>query len=373
MKKILLTSLLLTCFILTGFPQAPFNFNYQAVARDLSGNIMKNTPVKLKISILKTNTNGDVGYSETHLVTTNNIGLINLEIGKGNEKSGSFESIKWGLDKHFIKIEMDKDAGSNYKLLGTSQLLSVPYSLFAGNGVQYDLSLTCNESTEGIIRYNSETKKMEFCDGTSWHPFGSGGSNPNCGESFIDSRDGQVYPTVQIGNQCWMAKNLNYGTYAESIPNSTTQHTDVSNNGVVEKYAFDNDVNNFNAYGGLYDWNEMMNYSNVEGSAGICPSGWHIPTIDEIYELVDMVGGWNTAGQALKIGGSSGFDFELGGTRTAKGQFSELVLGAIWTSTKSASHPDTRANHISFNGSTDNAVKSTDVMFVGKACRCLKN
>ena len=231
----------------------------------------------------------------------------------------------------------------------------------------FDIKLVCILSSILIISISGCTKD-DNDDGPD-----SNEDDFICGELLVDERDGQSYSTVKIGAQCWMAKNLNYGTYAESIPNSTTPHTDVSNNGIVEKYAFENDANNFNTYGGLYDWNEMMNYKTTDGSQGICPDGWHIPTTDELYELVETVGGWNTAGKALKIGGSSGFNFELGGTRTAKGQFSQLGLGAIWSSTISASHPDTRANNISFNGSTDNAGKSTDVMFVGKACRCIKN
>ncbi len=372
MKKLLFSSILLACFLVAGITQSPFNFNYQAVARDLSGNVMKNTPVKLKISILKTNASGEVGYSETHLVTTNNFGLINLEIGKGNDKAGTFQSIKWGLDKHFIKIEMDKNAGNNFKLLGTSQLLSVPYALFSGNGVQYNLDIGCNEMNEGMIRYNWETKSMEFCDGESWNSFGSGGSNPSCGEDFIDSRDGQVYPTVKIGSQCWMAKNLNLGVYKESIFTNES-HSDVSNNSVVEKYALENDESNFALFGGLYDWSEIMKYQNVEGSQGICPDGWHLPSDGEFDELIEAVGGNQNGGKALMIGGSSGFEFPMGGSRTHKGGFSTTGIGTIWASTISLSHPDTRAYNIYFSAGADNVSSATDVMFVGKSVRCVKD
>lgn len=372
MKKSIIISILLAGFFISAYCQAPYNFNYQAVARDISGDVLSNTPVKLKISILKTNVSGQAAYSETHLLTTNNFGLINLEIGKGNEKSGSFEAIKWGLDKHFIKIEMDKNGGNNFKVLGTSQLLSVPYSLFSGNGVQYNMSLTCNETTEGMIRYNNEKKTMEFCDGAAWNSFGNSGSNPTCGEDFIDPRDGQVYPTVKIGSQCWMAKNLNFGIYKESVF-TNDDHSDVKNNGTVEKYAYDNTENNFNVYGGLYDWQEMMNYNFTEGSQGICPDGWHVPSYDEYVELVETIGGWNDAGKILKMDGSSGFDFLMGGSRTAKGGFAGIgTSGSLWTSTFSTSHPDTRAWNVYFIQNGDNGAKATDLMAVGKSVRCIK-
>ena len=101
----------------------------------------------VRLSILKDNITGTAVYIETHASTTNNLGLINLEIGKGTAVSGSFSSIDWGGDDYFIKIEIDENGGSNYALVGTSQLVSVPYSLFAkkaGNGTQW--SDTVNNS-----------------------------------------------------------------------------------------------------------------------------------------------------------------------------------------------------------------------------------
>jgi hypothetical protein len=91
-----------------------------------------------------------------------------------------------------------------------------------------------------------------------------------CGLDLLDIRDGQSYPTVQIGNQCWMAKNLNIG---EMMISSYTgyNHSSVSNNGITEKYCQNNDSSNCLIYGGLYDWDEMMNYTTMEGARGICP------------------------------------------------------------------------------------------------------
>jgi uncharacterized protein (TIGR02145 family) len=93
----------------------------------------------------------------------------------------------------------------------------------------------------------------------------------SCGQSMTDPRDNQVYNTVMIGTQCWMAGNLNIGTRIDS---SVSQ----SNNGLIEKYCYHDLESNCEIYGGLYSWNETMDYHTAPGSQGICPHGWHVPT-----------------------------------------------------------------------------------------------
>jgi uncharacterized protein (TIGR02145 family) len=93
----------------------------------------------------------------------------------------------------------------------------------------------------------------------------------SCGQPLTDPRDNQVYNTVHIGSQCWMAGNLNIGTRIDS---SVAQ----SNNGLIEKYCYHDLESNCAIYGGLYWWNEAMDYHTTPGSRGICPQGWHLPT-----------------------------------------------------------------------------------------------
>lgn len=90
---------------------------------------------------------------------------------------------------------------------------------------------------------------------------------------------GHLYPTVQIDEQCWLKENLNIGTM---IHGDSTMH----DNGIIEKYCYDNNPENCNEYGGLYQWWELMNYYEEEGSKGICPEGWHISTQDDLLSLV---------------------------------------------------------------------------------------
>lgn len=146
-----------------------------------------------------------------------------------------------------------------------------------------------------------------------------------CG-TVKDTRDGNTYDTITVGTQCWMRENMNIGT---RINAGTDQHNDST----IEKYCYNNQVLNCNnphpTYpdGGLYQWNEAMQYSVTEGAQGICPDGWHIPTDAEWYTLEyylkstgqscsgmrDTVFECSTAGSKLKPGGSSRFEGNLTG------------------------------------------------------------
>lgn len=131
MKKTLLTVATILAFSILSFAQTPEKIQYQAVARNSSGSIIANQLVGYQISILQGSANGTSVYTETHIGLTNGYGLLNLQIGNGTVVSGSMSSIDWSSNIHFVKIEMDATGGSNYQLMGTSELLSVPYALNA--------------------------------------------------------------------------------------------------------------------------------------------------------------------------------------------------------------------------------------------------
>ncbi|MFH7015341.1 hypothetical protein [Flavobacterium sp. FlaQc-47] len=132
MKKITLALLLLSSFTIL-FAQAPQKMSYQSVIRKADGTLVATTLVNIKISILSGSATGTPSYVETQNTTTNNNGLVTLEIGAGTPVTGTFSGINWGAGSHFIKTEIDPTGGSNYAISGTSQLLSVPYALYAGS------------------------------------------------------------------------------------------------------------------------------------------------------------------------------------------------------------------------------------------------
>jgi uncharacterized membrane protein (UPF0136 family) len=129
MKKIITLSLLFITFL--SFGQVPQGISYQAIALNSSGNPVVSSNVSLRLSILDTSISGTVLYSETQLRTTNAQGLFNLVIGQGTLVSGVFNTINWGTNAKFLRVEMDATGGTNYALVGTTQLLSVPYALAA--------------------------------------------------------------------------------------------------------------------------------------------------------------------------------------------------------------------------------------------------
>jgi len=137
--------LLLTLFITNlVFTQAPQGFKYQAAVRDSNGDLITNQAISVKVNILQTSASGNIVYSEEHAVESNSNGLVNLTIGNGSVLSGDFSTISWGNDDFFVQIMIDPEGGTNYIELGTSQLLSVPYSLYS-------------EKSGEVGQYNSDT------------------------------------------------------------------------------------------------------------------------------------------------------------------------------------------------------------------------
>jgi hypothetical protein len=113
------------------FAQAPQSISYQAVVRNASGSIIANTQVGMKISILADSATGTAVCVEEFTPTTNDYGLVTLQIGSSN--TTDFEAIDWSYQDYFVKVELDPEGGTSYTEMGTSQLLSVPYALYAKN------------------------------------------------------------------------------------------------------------------------------------------------------------------------------------------------------------------------------------------------
>lgn len=113
----------------TAFAQAPEKMSYQAIVRAKDNALVINSNVSVKIIIHQGTYNGAVVYQETHMATSNSNGLVSLEIGAGSVSIGSFSSIAWQQGLYFIETQVDPTGGSNYNVVGTSQLSSVPYAL----------------------------------------------------------------------------------------------------------------------------------------------------------------------------------------------------------------------------------------------------
>lgn len=193
-----------------------------------------------------------------------------------------------------------------------------------------------------------------------------------CKNSEAVKYHGHLYPTVQIGEQCWFKENLNIGAM---ISGDST----MSDNGVVEKYCYDDDILNCDEYGGLYQWHELMNYSEDEGTQGICPEGWHIPTEFDYMDLKDgysgsefkergnqhWLPGYNNGGTNL-----SGYTAYASGYRQIDKKFYQQGQDAPYSSSTKLTYDwvwfiEFNVGNIIFYGTTKKEA--------GNAVRCIKN
>jgi hypothetical protein len=159
MKDTVFTFLLFFLFNFSASAQAPQAFNYQAVVRNATGQVLANQSVGLKIDLVQ----NDIVYSETHAATTNAFGLVNLNVGRGAVQFGQFDTIHWEQHPVNIKISLDAAGGSNYEVMGASELLSVPYALYADKAAEVD-SLPADAEKGDLLYY----------DGTAWQRLPSG-------------------------------------------------------------------------------------------------------------------------------------------------------------------------------------------------------
>lgn len=128
--------LLLLAFNL--FSQAPQKMSYQAVIRNASNTLVTNQNIGMRISILQGSPGGSAVYQETQTPVSNINGLVSIEIGAGTVISGTFSAIDWLAGPYFVKTETDPAGGTNYTISGTTQLLSVPYALYANSANEND-------------------------------------------------------------------------------------------------------------------------------------------------------------------------------------------------------------------------------------------
>jgi hypothetical protein len=162
MKRTITLAILLLTF---GYAmaQSPQKMSFQAVVRNNTNTLLSNQPVGLRISILQGSASGTVVYSETQTATTNSNGLVTIQIGGGTTISGDFAAIVWANGPYFIQTETDANGGTNYTLISTTQLLSVPYALYAQTsgssipGPQGPIGLTGATGPQGPIGLTGAT------------------------------------------------------------------------------------------------------------------------------------------------------------------------------------------------------------------------
>jgi uncharacterized protein (TIGR02145 family) len=193
-----------------------------------------------------------------------------------------------------------------------------------------------------------------------------------CGASKV-SYGGKDYNTILIGNQCWLKENLDIGM---KINHGTLPQ----NNATIEKYCHSDLQANCDAYGGLYEWNEAMQYITTPGTQGICPDGWHLPTLAEFEALAAAVNGDGNSLKAIGqgVGGGegtnlSGFSALLAGGHSPTLSYGDLgIIGYFWASNEYELNPVWAwYMHMYFNQSS--ILYSIDVKVDAMSVRCIKD
>ena len=303
------------------FAQAPQGFNYQATVRNSSGALVVNQNVNFKFNVMLNSQTSVPVFSETHYVPTDDLGQVNLVIGQGTATTGSFSAINWGTGNYYLGIELNTGAG--YVAMGTTQLLSVPYALYANSSGN---SQAATPSLASVLAVNNGANNLQIKnlanptaaqDAATKVYVDALEERLNILENFINNSipisvsdiDGNEYRTEKIGNQVYTTKNLNVTKYknGDIIP-QVTDPTQWANLTTGAWCYYNNDPANGAIYGKLYNW-----YA-VNDPRGLAPEGWHVPSHTEFLD-------------------SSGYI--LSGQRTWSGTFAHIEsLCLWWTSTE---------------------------------------
>jgi len=305
---------------------------------------MLNVPEK---DLIKINVFDLIGREVANFTDILDAGSHSFTFDAGNEKyylltaksssvSKSIKMMNFGNDRHQIKLDYQGKTEStdfkSQKAIGSFDYALGDHLRFIGYAATtYGVGSDVLEDAPQI----SKTYKFAILEGV-----------PCPGVPSVSDADGNIYNTVQIGGQCWMKENLKVG----AMVNGSVEQT---NNSIIEKYCYNNDPPNCDVYGGLYQWDEMMQYSTTSGIQGICMTDWHLPTNYEWGQLINYLGFRYVAGGKMKTIGTteagtglwhspntgatneSGFSGLPGGYRYTNGTFYDIgSYGYFWISTQ---------------------------------------
>ena len=309
-------SILLLSFCNQTYAQPPALIPYQAIARDASGNAVLNQNIGLRFSIHNQTITGNVVWQEVQTVLSNSLGVVVTSLGSVSDLS----TVNWAQGDKFLQIEMDITGGTNYSDMGTQQMMSVPYALYAGTSGQLTStgSSSVNVGSTSLLGDTLYTQNGGYVIIPGLSAANNGGLAATCGApnvlnhninyGTVTDIDGNTYKTVVIGDQEWMAENLKVSHYSDgtSIPYVANEYINQGNTNTWNILStgaytwYNNDSTNFDCpYGKLYNGYAAINTLNI------CPTGWHVPTEADWLVLQNELGGWEIAGSRMKSVGNA--------------------------------------------------------------------
>lgn len=376
MKKLhtILVALLITA---TTFAQVPEKMSYQAVVRDASGALVSEQLVGIEIEILYSQYGG-TAYIETHFVNTNANGLVTLEIGTGSTGNifNDFSAIQWdNIDGNWIYTKIDPLGGVNYTITNISQLLSVPYALYAKNSAT-------TPNLESVLSENNSANNQQIKDlqdpteaqdaVTKNYTYSKDEVDALIAnlQSQIDAldtttvtdQDGNTYGYLTYGDQVWTVENAEMVTYRDGTPIPEVTYAN-RNNLTTGAWSY---YNNDPTKPRLYNWYAVMGIHDTNPytpNKEFAPEGWHVPsdaewttlenyliangynydgttTENKIAKAIASTSGWSSStnegvpGSDQSLNNSSGFNAFPEGYRNYNGSsYDEGHSAVFWSST----------------------------------------
>jgi uncharacterized protein (TIGR02145 family) len=327
--------------------QAPQGFNYQATVRNSSGDLVVNTNVYFKFNVIQGSQTAVPIFTETHYVPTDDLGQVNLVIGQGTANTGIFSELDWSLGSYYLGIELD--TGNGYVAMGTTQLLSVPYALYAENSgnstpnlqsvlaennsagqqqikdlldptdaqdaVTFSVLLEKITELQNQLDYLGDLENWSDSDGDGFTELSgdcndsdasinpgiyevSDGIDNNCdgeidegynGFDDVIDIDGNNYNFAIYGDQLWTVENAEMVTYRDGTPiPQVTDATEWQNLTTGVWTYYDNDPTKPR----LYNWYAVMGIHDADPNTPnkeFAPEGWHVPSDAEWTTLEDYL------------------------------------------------------------------------------------
>jgi len=291
--------------------------------------------------------------------------------------SGSLTAQNGGMNIGTLNVSTTVEVGTSLEVGTSSESIILMNEMISLPPLTNSDILNFEQVPYGSIVFSSESDVLLVFDGDWWKRVD--GKNDHylstCEKNY--HYQGQDFRGVLIGTQCWMDRNVNIGTRIHYA-------VDQTNNSVIEKYCYSGSETYCDTYGGLYQWDEAMGYSNSgSGVQGICPDGWHIPTDAEWTTLIDYLGGSSVAGGKMKETGfihwdipntsatnASKFTALPGGYRTSNGYTNRGIKNSLWSATE---NDGSSAYYRYLYYTHANVVRVDNDKSYGYSVRCLRN